>query len=40
LQRLADLELTIPMAAEVDSLNVGAATAVLLYAAGGLALSE
>lgn len=40
LQQLADLELTIPMAAEVDSLNVGAATAVLLYAAGGLALGE
>ena len=37
---LADHELTIPMASEVDSLNVGAATAVLLYAAGGLALSR
>ncbi len=33
---LSDHELTIPMAEEVDSLNVGAATAVLLYAAGGL----
>ncbi|MEZ4381047.1 MAG: RNA methyltransferase [Nannocystaceae bacterium] len=32
-----DLELTIPMAAGVDSLNAGAAAAVLLYAAGGLA---
>ena len=37
LLRLADLELTIPMARGVDSLNVGAATAVLLYAVGGLA---
>ena len=36
LQRLADTELTIPMASGVDSLNVGAATAVLLYAVGGL----
>ena len=35
---LSDHELTIPMAEEVDSLNVGAATAVLLYAAGGLSL--
>ncbi|HGG57319.1 MAG TPA: hypothetical protein ENK31_05940, partial [Nannocystis exedens] len=37
LQRLADTELTIPMASGVDSLNVGAAAAVLLYAVGGLA---
>ncbi len=37
LRSLADLELTIPMASGVDSLNVGAATAVLLYAVGGLA---
>jgi tRNA G18 (ribose-2'-O)-methylase SpoU len=33
---LADVELTIPMASGVDSLNAGAAAAVLLYAAGGL----
>ncbi len=38
LRSLSDHELTIPMADEVDALNVGAATAVLLYAAGGLAL--
>ena len=40
LLQLADHELTIPMAAGVDSLNVGAATAVLLYAAGGLVLPQ
>lgn len=38
LLHLADLELTIPMARDVDSLNVGAAAAVLLYAVGSLAL--
>jgi len=34
---VADLEVTIPMVDAVDSLNVGMAAAVMLYAAGGLA---
>ena len=32
---IADREVTIPMAAAVDSLNVAAAAAVLLYELGG-----